>query len=170
MTRRGRPAKPVSKHKHEGTYRPDRHGARAEVEETQAKAKDIPAKPPAHLNAETQAAWLEIREMALDVGVDIRAADTFVVEAAAVALVAARNAQATIDRIGSVYYESRYGISLHPAARERKSSWAAFHQSCSLLGLSPLDREKIASGDGGADDDGEGLDNIYQLRRPADSA
>lgn len=174
MAQRGRPSKPTSRHKHEGTYRPDRHGKRTspEDEAEQAAAEIGIADPPApdeliapeHLDDDTRSVWTEVAAYARAAGVDVRHADTYVLEAASVALVNARRARMTLARLGSRYYESRYGVSLHPAARDEKMSWEAFHKAGSMLGLSPLDRERLQATANLAADDGDPLLGIHQRR------
>lgn len=52
----GRPPKPESQHKADGTYRPDRHGSRLKATES------ANLKPPAHFNKQQIAKWNEVVE------------------------------------------------------------------------------------------------------------
>lgn len=184
MAPRGRPPTPVSAHKRRGTYRKHRHEGRdpeakqdpaeepAEEDEPEPEPETPAPAVPAHLDAETGAAWLEVATAARGAGANVLGSDSMVIEAAAVMLTNARRARRVLAAIGSRYYESRYGTSLHPAVRDEKGSWEAFHKAASLLGLSPIDRERLAAigaGTGGGLDEnagGDPLDNLHQHRAP----
>jgi P27 family predicted phage terminase small subunit len=156
----GRKAKPVSQHKAEGTYRADRHGARAAQ---QAKAKPpTKLKPPAHLKGEARKMFVELVDRATAAGIELQGADSYVVEGAALAISRARAAGAALAEMKEPFYDSRYGKSMHPAVKLEKASWEAAYKALAMMGFSPTDRERLS----GKGDDGDGEADIYEMRRP----
>lgn len=162
-SKRGRPAKPVARHKMEGTYRPARHAQRPKAEDVSPPHAPKP-EPPEYLDDETKAAFDQIATHLASSGIGLTIADSYMVECAAVALVHARRAQRTLTALGSAYYESRYGVSLHPATRQLRASWDAFMKASAVLGLSVADRERIKAGQIAAE--GDPLASLHELRAP----
>lgn len=134
---RGRPPKPTTRHKADGTYRKDRHNDRP--------ARDLDpdsVEPPDDFDDEQAAEFRSIVARLAAVGIVVKLSDAYTVERAALNLVTARRARRLLAESGR-YHEGQRGLTLHPAARDEKSAWEAFDSAATKLGLSPLDRERI---------------------------
>lgn len=133
---KGRPAKPTTRHKADGTYQPVRHANRLEV----APAKNLP-EPPADFDERHAAKWLELTSNMQEMGT-LATQDLDSIRAYVVFFFRFEDANAVLNKQGTII-ETSTGAKVNPAWRimvesqkELRTLWAAF-------GLTPADRARI---------------------------
>ena len=138
MARTGRPPKSIEQHKADGTFRRDRHASVPLLLGT----RDRPPVPK-WLDASSKRAYGKIVRDLWDSGV-LDSADDGLIIAAACALGDMMSATADIKKWGRIVSGNR-GRVKNPALQIRQTAQVEFRQCCTLLGIGPADRARMAN-------------------------
>ena len=131
----GRPRKPIERHLAEGTYRRDRHGELPVL--LAGRSKPV---PPASLKGEARRVFVSIAKAGAAI---FDAADSSLIEGAAVMTVRARVASADISRRG-VLVVNRHGAEVvNPSVRVERDALTELRLQLSALGMSPAARARL---------------------------
>jgi P27 family predicted phage terminase small subunit len=145
---RGRKPKPTEAHKREGTFRQDRHAARAKA------AAGVPDAPMS-LSAEAAKEWKRVVKLLAEAGLVAK------LDRSALALYCQSwadywAAKAIVEKEGWMAVGSTGNVIEHPAAKCMQRAWAQCLQAAREFGLTPAARSSIKLG--GTSKDGEGDD------------
>ena len=161
----GRPRKPVEAHIAAGTHRPDRHGATPTV-----VAGRGPLKPGKGMTRPVAAVFRELSKLGASI---LDQADAPIVEAAAVALLRARQATADVETRGmliTVTRTNRSGDSWdedapNPSVAIERAAWAEFRLLTDRLGIGPSARARLAGLGVEGKPAAESFDELAEMRR-----
>lgn len=141
--RSGRKPKTLEAHLRDGTFRPDRHGPRAEAEKKVARARAgrLPS-PPAWLPAYGKTEWRRIVRILHTQGI-LEKTDRAALAAYCTAWADLRGAQKEIRKHGYLVEGSGGTLKANPAVRIANAAATQIRAYCIEFGMTPSSREKV---------------------------